>query len=216
VIEAILFDNDGVLVDTEHLYFAATRDALAQVEISLSLEHYKDWNLRLGRSCFDLARAEGVDEGRLEALRLERNARYYAQLESGVALMDGVEQTLGELHGDLPMALVTTTSHENFDVIHSPHDTHRFFDFVLAHGDYARSKPHPDPYLKAAERLGLAPETCLVIEDSERGMLAAHSAGMRCLVIPNELTAQGDFRTAHRRLAHIREVPSAVEALRTR
>ncbi len=213
MIEAIFFDNDGVLVDTEHFYFAATREMLAEVEIELSVERYSELSLRLGRSCFDLAREAGVDEPRLEALRLERNARYHARLAAGVPLMEGVSQALTSLHGTRPMALVTTTTHEHFDTIHRPHDTHRFFEFVVAHGDYARSKPHPDPYLSAAARLGVAPEACVVIEDSERGMRAAHAAGMRCLVVPNALTASGDFSAAHRRLEHIREVPEAVSEL---
>ena len=214
MIEAILWDNDGVLVDTEHIYFATTRDALAGAGVTLTLERYMDLSLRQGRSCFDLARAEGVSEARVEALKTERNAAYRGRLEAGVELMAGVRETLSELHGSLPMALVTTTSREYFDVIHRPHDTHRFFEFILASGDYARSKPHPDPYLLAAERIGVAPEACLVVEDSERGLTAAHRAGMRCLVIPHALTADGDFDTAERRLGDIREVPAEIARLR--
>jgi len=214
MIEAVLWDNDGVLVDTEHIYFATTRDALALVDVTMSLDRYKDLSLRQGRSCFDLARERGVSETRIEALKAERDDAYRARLEAGVELMTGVLDTLSALHGSLPMALVTTTSREYFDVIHAPHDTHRFFEFILASGDYARSKPHPDPYLTAAERIGLAPEACLVIEDSERGLAAAHRAGMRCLVIPHALTAHGDFDLAERRLGHIGEVPAEVARLR--
>jgi HAD superfamily hydrolase (TIGR01509 family) len=214
VIEALLWDNDGVLVDTEHLYFEATRDALAKVEIELDLDLYADWSLRQGRSCFDLARERGVPEARIAVVRDERDAAYHARLEAGVALMDGVLETLSALYGVIPMALVTTTRHAHFDAIHAPHGTHRFFEFVHAYGDYPRTKPHPDPYLTAARRIGLAPEACLAIEDSERGLAAAHAAGMPCLVIPHALTAHGDFTTAARRLDHVREVPDVVAALR--
>ena len=67
---------------------------------------------------------------------------------------------------------------------------------MLAQGDYARAKPEPDPYLRAVERLGLEPDRCLVIEDSERGLRAAKAAGLRCWVIPSRLTAGGRFDAA--------------------
>src|SRR4029079_9112318 len=70
------------------------------------------------------------------------------------------------------------------------------FELVLAQGDYARSKPEPDPYLRAVERLGVAGDRCLVIEDSERGLRAAKAAGLRCWGIPSGLTAGGAFETA--------------------
>jgi HAD superfamily hydrolase (TIGR01509 family) len=213
MIKAILWDNDGVLVDTEHIYFETTRAALGELGIELPLELYRQVSLREGRSCFVLAREQGVAEDEIESVRDWRDARYQERLEQGVALMEGVVETLSLLHGRLPMAIVTTTHKRSFDTIHRPHDTHRFFEFVLSSGMYERSKPHPDPYLAGAERIGLDPSECLVVEDSERGLLAAHRAGMKCLVVPNELTRAHDFALAHRVLSHIREVPETLEML---
>jgi HAD superfamily hydrolase (TIGR01509 family) len=213
MIKAILWDNDGVLVDTEHLYFDATREALAVLGVVLTLDLYREISLREGRSCFALARERGIEEFKIERVRIERDARYQARLEEGVSLMEGVAETLSVLHGRLPMAIVTTTDQRSFDTIHRPHDTHRFFEFVLVNGMYERCKPHPDPYLAGAGRIGLQPSECLVIEDSERGLLAAHRAGMKCLVVPNELTRSHDFGHAHRVLSDIRQVPDALETL---
>jgi HAD superfamily hydrolase (TIGR01509 family) len=206
-VQVLLWDNDGVLVDTEHLYFEATRDVLATAGIALTLDHYREMNLRQGRSCFDLARDAGASDDAIEGLKRVRNDAYHARVREGVELIDGVWDTLSALHGRYPMAIVTSSRPENLHAIHRHHGIDRFFDLVVASGDYARSKPHPDPYLEAARRLGVDPSVCTVIEDSERGLRAALAAGMHCFVIPNELTRTADFSGAHRMLSSIREVP---------
>jgi HAD superfamily hydrolase (TIGR01509 family) len=216
VIEAILWDNDGVLVDTEHLYFEATRAALGSLGVAMTLDQYREISLRQGRSCFDLARDEGASESDIRRVRDQRDRSYHARMREGVPLLDGVLQTLSALYGRLPMAIVTTTDTSNFDAIHRPHDTHRFFDFILASGMYEHSKPHPAPYLTAAEKLRLPPEACLVVEDSERGLEAATRAGMKCLVIPHALTHESDFGAAYRVLSSVRDVPQEVELLAAR
>ena len=78
---------------------------------------------------------------------------------------------------------------------------------VLASGDYAKSKPAPDPYLKAVELSGFTKEECIAVEDSERGLLAAKNAGIRCYVIPTELTKYSNFNSADKILGNISELP---------
>jgi beta-phosphoglucomutase-like phosphatase (HAD superfamily) len=80
-------------------------------------------------------------------------------------------------------------------------------------GDYERHKPHPDPYLAAAKRLGVAPADCLVVEDSERGLRSAVSAGMRCIMIPNPLAVDVDLAGAHAVVRSVSEVPEIVAGL---
>jgi beta-phosphoglucomutase-like phosphatase (HAD superfamily) len=105
------------------------------------------------------------------------------------------------------MGIVTSSEKEHFGLIHRNSGLLQYFDFVIASGDYANSKPHPDPYLEAVRRSGVAPENCLVVEDSRRGLAAAVAAGLRCVVIPSSLTRTSEFPGAHRILNHIREVP---------
>ena len=102
---------------------------------------------------------------------------------------------------------MTSSTRDHFDEIHVQTGLVPYFEFVLADGDYARHKPHPDPYLTAAERLGVDPARCLVIEDTERGLVAATDAGMECVVIPNALTAHADFSRATARLDSMAELP---------
>lgn len=212
-VRAVFWDNDGVLVDTETIYFAATRDVLATVGVELTHAIFVRFALREGRSAFDLAEERGLGPEEVERLRIERNRIYNARLAAGVPVFDGVVDTLQALHGKVRMAIVTTALRESFDLAHARSGLLRWFDFVLTREDYARSKPHPEPYLTAATRSGVAPAECLVVEDSERGLRAALAAGMRCLVVPHALTRDGDFRGAHAVLESARQVAPAVRAL---
>jgi HAD superfamily hydrolase (TIGR01509 family) len=208
-VKAIFWDNDGVLVDTEHLYFEATREALRSLGHELSESEFVDLSLGRGGSCFDLAAERGVPEARIESARLARNERY-TELLRGTELIAGVRETLEHLHGRVPMGVVTNSRPEHFAVQHASTNALRFFEFVLTGADVTRSKPDPQPYLLAATRLGVAPEECLVIEDSERGLQAATRAGMHCAVVPRGLSACGDFAGAFRVLERVEQVPGLV------
>jgi len=211
--KAILWDNDGVLVDTEELYYRATRELLAELGIALSEADFIDVSLRRGVSCFDLAYERGLDADLVEATRLRRNARYEELLSAGVELIDGVENTLHALRGRTRMAIVTSTRPEHFALVHDRLGIREHFELVLTGADYTRSKPDPEPYLLAAARLGLRPSDCLVVEDTERGLVSATRAGMRCVVVPRGLSAGGDYTGAYRVLSKIDELPPVVAEL---
>jgi HAD superfamily hydrolase (TIGR01509 family) len=211
VIQAIFWDNDGVLVDTEALFFEANREVMAEQGVDLDPDTFAEWSLRRGQSIFDLV--AGTTELEREALRAERNRRYEAVLRRGVRVFDGVERCLAGLHGRLPMGVVTSAYPEHFDIIHAQTNLLQYFEFVLKGGDYARHKPHPDPYLEAAGRLGVEPEHCLVVEDSERGLRSAISAGMRCIVIPNPLARDADLDGAYAIVADVDGVAEIVTNL---
>ena len=204
--DVVLFDNDGVLVDTEPLFLQASRDLLATIGIELALDDFRELSLRQGRSAFELARERGLGDPEIMALRRRRDARYAELIEEGVRVLEGVASTLERIHGLRPMAIVTSSDRAHFDQIHRQTDLLRFFDFALANDEYDRHKPHPEPYLMAAARFGVEPERCLVVEDTERGLRSAHAAGMRCVVIPHALSATGDFGVAERVLGSMAEL----------
>ncbi len=206
--DAILFDNDGILVDTEPLFLQATQEILATVDVILTADEYHEISMRQGRAVFNLAEARGVSDDEIRVLKTSRNRRYSELIDRGVRIFDGVAETLERLHGILPMAIVTSSDREHFDRIHKQTELMRFFDFVLTAGEYAHHKPHPEPYLAAASRIGAAPDRCLVIEDTERGVRSATTAGMSCIVIPNELSKAGNFENAHTILHSMRELTS--------
>lgn len=209
-IKGIFWDNDGVLVDTEHLYFRATVETLHAVGIELSREKFAEISLKQGQSVLSLALGKGLTTEKMQELKQARNEQYAALLLRGVKAMAGVEQTLLTLHGKVRMAIVTSSLREHFDIIHRSTGLMRYFDFVLTREDYNLSKPHPEPYVTALERSGLNPGECIVVEDSERGLKSALEAGLRCFVIPGELTRGGDFSSACRVLNSVDEIPAAI------
>ena len=212
MIKAVFFDNDGVLVDTEHLYFEATTSILAEVGTIVSEAEYIEINLRHGRSVFDLVR-DRFDEPAIEQLRRRRNARYTAMLEAGVPPLDGIATVLAALQSRARLAVVTSSNPEHFDIIHGFTGLLPFFEFAVTNRDYTRSKPHPDPYLTALARAGCAADEVIAIEDSERGLAAARAAGLRCIVVPRGLTRGGRFAGAHRVLESTDQIVAAVEEL---
>jgi len=210
-LDAILFDNDGVLVDTEPLFLRATRELLATVGIAVDAEVYRQVCLVRGASVFDLAAERGLAADEILALRERRDARYAELIDAGVDVLPGVRATLAGLHGRRPLAIVTSSGREHFAQIHRRTQLLGHFELVLTDGDYARHKPHPDPYLAAAARLGVRPERCLVLEDTERGLAAAVAAGMRCIAIPHALSRGSDFGRAERVLGSMEELLASIE-----
>lgn len=205
-IRQIFWDNDGILVDTEHLYFQSTREVLAGVGVELSEDLYRELLLHQARGAWFLAAERGCSEEQLAALQQERNRRYAELIVQTDVRIAGAEETVAALHGRLAMGVVTSSRGEHFELIHREGRITRYMDFVLWKGMYARSKPDPAPYLEALQRSDASPEECLVIEDSRRGLEAAAAAGLRCWVIPTDLSRNQDFTQAERILGSIAEV----------
>lgn len=208
--KAILWDNDGVLVDTEYLYYEATRRVLGTVGIDLSDDDYRNLFLRHNAGAWHLAAAQGRCDDEVAHLREERNALYGTLLRGRNLTIAGVEPVLRTLHGRYTMGVVTSSHRDHFDIIHASTGLLRYFDFVLTREQYANSKPDPEPYLAAVKATGLRHEQCVAVEDSERGLTAATRAGVKCIVIPTALTAGGDFSAAYKVLGNIRELPAVL------
>ena len=212
-LRTILWDNDGVLVDTEELYFEATRQVLARAGTSFTHDDFRRLSLEEGRSAFDLARDRGVGEEAIEELRNERNARYAELIADRPAVFDGAREVLERLHGTVRMGIVTSSRKEHFELIHRTTGLLGFIDFVLTREDYERTKPHPDPYLAALRRFDLRSEECVAVEDSVRGLRAARAAGIRCIVVPNALTRGPGFEEAHAVVDDLRRAHAEIRRL---
>jgi len=210
MVKTVIWDNDGVLVDTEELYFKVTREVLSEIGVDLTPELFDQISLMQGRSTFYLAAAHGLKAEVIARLRSDRNRRYSDLLRNGVRVLDGVEETLRRLHGKVLMGVVTSSRREHFEIIHSGTGLLHFFNFVLTREDYGKPKPNPDPFQAAIIRKGLQPEHCIIVEDSERGLAAAKAAGIRCIVVPNALTLGNDFSGAYRVLESVSEVAGEV------
>ena len=208
MIKAIFWDNDGVLVDTEGLFFRANQEILAGVGITLRWEQFEEISLARGESVLRLAADPKTDV--FNQLRRERDDRYADLLTREPLVIDGVREVLDTLRGKYVMGIVTSSGHEHFSIIHRQSGLLPYFQFVLTLKDCLQVKPHPEPYLKALDLSGFAPDECLVIEDSPRGLAAALSAGIRCIVIPSKFTSGNNFAGAYKILNSVKELPSVL------
>lgn len=212
MIKAIFWDNDGVLVETEHLYFEATRRVLAPVGVVLTEADYLELFLVQGRGAWHLAEDRGLSAEAIERLKEQRNALYSTLIAEAPRLVPGVAGVLAALRDDYRMGIVTSSRRHHFDVIHRATGIVGYVDFVITADDCPRTKPCPDPYLMAIDRSGVSPGACIAIEDSARGLRAAIGAGLRCVVIPSGLTRAQAFDGALAVLKSVVELPDLLRS----
>jgi HAD superfamily hydrolase (TIGR01509 family) len=184
-LQAVLLDMDGTLVDTEGFWWDA------EVEVFAELGHALDEAHRevvvggpMTRSLGHLISVTGTD-ATLAELSALINLRFTELIGRGVPLMPGARRLLTELAAhEVPTALVSASHRRVIDtVLVSLGPEH--FAFSLAGDEVTRTKPHPDPYLLAAARLGADPARCVVIEDTPTGVRAAEAAGCRVVAVPS-------------------------------
>jgi len=210
----ILWDHDGVLVDTEEWYFQATRRAQAEVGVDLKRADYQEFRAR-GKTAWDMARQAGVAEPVIAHHRAHRDTYYQEYLRREEIAIPGVEEVLALLKDRYKMAIVTTSKRADFDLIHRSRSIVKHMEFVLTVEDYEKEKPSPEPYLSALRRFGAAPEEAVVVEDSAQGLKAARAAGIECIIIRNHFFADAhDFTGAGRVIASIRELPELLSGWR--
>jgi HAD superfamily hydrolase (TIGR01509 family) len=207
--KVLLWDHDGVLVDTERWYFSATRDCLSDLGITLDQRTYLEL-MAAGRSCWELARLDGLPEAQISTARKRRDTLYRKFLEEESIALPGVVDVLRHLQGRYRMAVVSTARREDIDLIHRGRKLLGFFEFVIAFEDCARVKPDPEPYLQALRRLGADARDAIAIEDSARGLQSAVEAGIDCVVVRSDFTAGQDFSRAWKVIASVRELPHAI------
>ena len=214
MLSAILWDNDGVLVDTERFYYQANRDYLRGHGIELSEAQFFEWFLADNCGAWHLLEAGGASAEQIARWRRERNALHLELIHAASELVTpGIEPLLASLAGRVEMGIVTSATQASFDAIHARHNLLRHFRFALTAETYERSKPAPDPYLLGVDRIGRPADECLVVEDSPRGLAAARAAGLRCIVLRSPLTHGHDFAGADRVVDSVAELGEAIEAL---
>jgi len=205
----LLFDHDGVLVDTEFWYYKAGERALADIGVALDKDQYlRDTNQGLGT--WAQARAAGIDEQTISRQRESRDEYYQEYLRTEAIEIEGVVEALAELSRYVRMAIVTTAKRVDFELIHEHRNVRQFMDFVLVREDYKLSKPHPEPYLTGLKRFGAGKEETLVVEDSSRGLNSAVAAGIDCAIVYNGFTKAQDFSQASYRIDALMELKDII------
>jgi len=201
----ILFDNDGVLVETEKWYFRANCEILNTLGIELTETRYLEIMVK-GQSAFLLAEEEGFNSVDIEKARDKRNELYQFYIQTEDIAIKGVKEVLGELKQRYKMGIVTSSRREDFELIHGSRGLTDHMDFVLCSGEYPRSKPYPDPYLLGLKNFAGQKDEAIVVEDSQRGLESAHAAGIDCVIVDNHFTRSHDFSHAKHFIKNLDEL----------
>jgi HAD superfamily hydrolase (TIGR01509 family) len=191
-LEAVVFDLDGLLIDSEHVWDEARR--------ALARERGGRWTETatqdmMGMSSLEWSRymhdvigvADPPDE--ISAQVVRRLERIY---RDELPLFDGAVEAVERLAARWPLGLASSSNRELIDLVLELSGMARFFRATVSSEEVARGKPTPDVYVEAARRLSVTPDRCAAIEDSENGILAAKAAGMCVLAIPNPLYPPSD------------------------
>ncbi|MCP4257219.1 MAG: HAD family phosphatase [Planctomycetes bacterium] len=195
MINAIIFDLDGLLADTEKLHFSAYKKVFSELGFELSDDEYADHWIRCGKGtdAFIAQRNLTVDSN---LVRREKARVYKELVSSSVKFMPGARELLCSLQGRKLMALATSSHPKDAHAVIKALDIEDFFSYIAAKNSVERIKPYPDIFLHVAKEINTLPENCLVMEDAEKGILAADAAGMKCIAVPNMHTMNNDFSKA--------------------
>lgn len=202
---AVIFDLDGVLIDSEALQYEAYTTVLARYAVRVSAADYARYWIAEGRGPEYAVQTYGLPLTP-DALRALRNPVYHALMRQRATLMPGALAAVERLHGRFPLAIATNSNRDDVGFLVDHFGLARFFAAIVTREDYRRAKPEPDAYLTAAARLNRPAAACLVVEDAYRGIVAAYRAGATAVAVPNEFTRDNDFALAARVLRGLDEL----------
>lgn len=207
----LLFDNDGVLVETEEYYYKASKRALKEFfDVDVTFDEYMKL-MTDGKGVWLAAPNASKEE--IIIARDQRDLYYQEYLKNEDLAIDGIHDILKSLSKKYKMGIVTTSRRVDFEIIHKNRGITDYMDFVLCVEDYARSKPYPDPYLKGLELFKGNKNEAIIIEDSQRGLLSANNANIDCVIVHNEFTKTQDFSTAQFKINKLKDLEKLLSLL---
>lgn len=185
--KAVIFDWDGTLADTRRTVTESFRRVLSEAGYTIS-DEFIDRRIGVGtrKIMEDALRECGIDFNEEELERLvERKIEFQTELTGAVDLFEGAVELLDALYGRVKIALATMGPRKVVDRLLSEKSIRRYFDVVVTADEVPKPKPNPEIFLKAARRIKVRLEECLVVEDSIFGVKAAKAAGMGCVAVPS-------------------------------
>ncbi|WP_136481395.1 HAD family hydrolase [Cognatitamlana onchidii] len=209
MLKAVIFDMDGVIIDSEPMHNKAYHDMFDEVGIRVSSELYESFT---GQStiniCKRLCDHFNLNEAPETLVALKR--KHYKQFfdtNSKLGLIDGVLDLIKDYHKNgLNLVLASSAAMTSINQVFNRFDLNQYFISKLSGGDLKESKPHPEIFIKAAQATGFSKEECMVIEDSTNGIEAAKSADIFCVGYDSFHSKNQDYTKADMVISDFREV----------
>ncbi|KUG08839.1 HAD family hydrolase [Solirubrum puertoriconensis] len=212
MIRTVIFDMDGVLVDTEPLHHEAFFRHYAELGIQVSDEEYATFLGLSTRNVYQRLKQEfGLDGDIDELMKRKRELFAVAFDESEeLDLLPGARELILDLRqAGVPLQLASSAGKDTINRVFRRFGLYPLFDNLVSGEDFPRSKPDPAIFLRAAELAGVPPQECLVIEDSHNGVTAAKAAGMYCIGYRSEHSEGQDLHHADQVVSHLGQLSAA-------
>ena len=209
MLKAVLFDMDGVIVDTEPLHRKAYFRMFEEVNIQVNEAMYDSFTGQATLPiCNRLCQHFNLSETPEQLVSTKRkHFKYLFDNDNELALLDGVHQLIKEYHANgLTLVLASSASMTNIDRIFGRFDLDKYFKAKISGADLKASKPHPEIFIKAAELAGELPSNCMVIEDSTNGIAAAKAANIYCVGFKSPNSVNQDYTKADRVITTFDEI----------
>jgi HAD superfamily hydrolase (TIGR01509 family) len=210
---AVIFDMDGVIVDSEKVYQDIERQMYNDLGIPVSPEEHHLFIGAAERSMWQYMKDKYQMEAETDMLVKEERNRFMSQLDQpgSIPLMPGLRELLEALaHDSIPALVASSSSREIIEKVLRVNDIRHFFKDITGGDDVVHSKPAPDIFLQTASKAGITAEQCLVIEDSENGIRAALSAGMKVIALASPYNADLDLSEASKIIQALDELDTGV------
>ncbi|NVO12261.1 MAG: HAD family phosphatase [Bacteroidales bacterium] len=182
--KAVIFDMDGVLIDSEPLHISVESNMLKELGVPLKQEMYTRFAGTTSLSMWKTIVEEFKLDKSPEELSAESNHRFINEFLNSdkVQLFDGVKDVLANLKKKaIPIALASSSSKEIVNAVLGKFELNQYLSAIITGSDVQHSKPHPEIFLTASQKLKIPSSFCVVVEDSPNGVKAAHLAGMCCI-----------------------------------
>ncbi|WP_160687896.1 HAD family hydrolase [Clostridium sp. C2-6-12] len=196
--KAVIFDMDGVIIDSEPIHFEVDMKTMKDFGCSISKEELNKYVGTTNEYMFtDIKNKYKLDKSAEEIINYRCELVKRKVIESDLEPIEGIKNLLINLKDkNIPAAIASSSPRDFIEVVVSKFGIENYFSCILSGEEVENGKPAPDIYVETAKKLGILPEECVVIEDSKNGVLAAKKAGMKCIGFKNANSGNQDLSNA--------------------